>query len=423
MNRAFLIRLVGSFCLGLVSGSAWAASPPFLLRWGTYGTGPGPFNNPYDVAVNGAGEVYVADTYGARIQKFSATGEFLMQWGSFGTDPGQFGYPSGIALDASGNVYVTDVHTDGAHSRVEKFSASGTYLTAWGSFGTGDGQFGSPSGIAVAHSGDVYVSDIDNQTVQRFTADGTFISRWGSAGTGDGQFDGAASLAIDAGDHVYAMDYNNSRVEEFTADGVFITKWGVPWSITPPDQFSPWPEGYFNGYGIAIDPQGNFCIADTYNNRIQRFSRDGVFLEAWGSYGYGDSRFFNPRLVDVDQNGNIYVADTGNHQIQKFGSATVSVPGLDAAVEGGFAVAPNPGRGRRVFTVAAPVVGPAKIVIYDLSGRRIATPFEGRVELGANTHAWEGRLADGSPLAPGLYLARLSFSGGSRTLRLVNLIK
>ena len=74
------------------------------------------------------------------------------------------------------------------NNQIQKFTPDGTFLTQWGSFGTGDGQFKQPWGVAVDSAGNVYVTDYWNHRVQKFTSSGAFLTQWGSAGTGDGQF-------------------------------------------------------------------------------------------------------------------------------------------------------------------------------------------------------------------------------------------
>src|SRR5262249_57302310 len=108
--------------------------PPctFLLKWGVpSGTGNGELIAPQGVATDGSGNVYVADTNNNRIQKFDASGTFLTTWGSSGSGNGQFNNPSGVATDASGNVYVVDSH----NNRIQKFDARGTFLTTRGGSG------------------------------------------------------------------------------------------------------------------------------------------------------------------------------------------------------------------------------------------------------------------------------------------------
>ena len=131
---------------------------------GASGSGPGEFDHPEAVAVNGAGDMYVADTYNNRIVELSTAGAVLDEWGSRGTGDGRFHSPTGIALDAAGNVYVVDSE----NNRVEVFDPSGHFLQKWGERGIGPGEFSFPTAIAVDCAGDVYVADTNNNRVERF---------------------------------------------------------------------------------------------------------------------------------------------------------------------------------------------------------------------------------------------------------------
>ena len=152
------------------------------------------FSYPRGVAVDGNGNVYVADTNIHCIQKLSPDGILLAKWGSEGSGDGQFSGPYGIAVDKkSGNVYVADT----GNSRIQKFSLDGVFLAKWGSEGSGDGQFSKPYGVAVDESGNVYVTDTENNRIQKFSPDGGFLVKWGSTGSGNGQFYKPFGLAVD----------------------------------------------------------------------------------------------------------------------------------------------------------------------------------------------------------------------------------
>jgi DNA-binding beta-propeller fold protein YncE len=86
--------------------------------------------------------------------------------------------PGGIAVDSSGNVFVAEEF----NNRVQKFTNTGEFIRKWGSFGSGDGQF-EPSDVAVDSSGNVFVADGDNNRIQKFTNTGKFIRKWGSFGS------------------------------------------------------------------------------------------------------------------------------------------------------------------------------------------------------------------------------------------------
>src|ERR671922_3046903 len=91
----------------------------------------------------------------------------------------------------------------------EIVSAKEQYSLAnkWGSFGTADGQFLGPFGVAVDSSGNVYIGDCENDRIQIFDSDGNFITKWGSEGSGDGEFECPHGVAIDPLDNVYVADY------------------------------------------------------------------------------------------------------------------------------------------------------------------------------------------------------------------------
>ncbi|MBM3476011.1 MAG: hypothetical protein FJX75_22305 [Armatimonadetes bacterium] len=288
----------------LVIGASAHASYQFVTEWGSRGSGDGRFVSPQGIAVDGAGNVYVADTWNHRIQKFDGSGAFLTKWGSEGTGDGQFSFPSSIAVGTSGNVYVAD--TD--NHRIEKFDGSGTFLAAWGVEGSGDGEFRGPRGIAVDATGNVYVGERLNYRVQKFDGSGTFLTTWGSFGTGDGQFHFPEGVAVDAAGNVYVADAASDRIQKFDGNGTFVSKWGSRGS----------GDGqFYNPCGVAVDAAGNVYVTDV-NLRVQKFDGNGAFLTKWGAQGTGRGEFGWVNALAVDFAGNVYVADTGNCRVQKF---------------------------------------------------------------------------------------------------------
>ena len=96
-------------------------------------------------------------------------------------------------------------------------SSEGVFVTQWGSYGAGDGQFSDSGGrIAVAFDGSVYVVDTYNHRIQKFTSEGVFINQWGSEGTGDGEFDGLCGLTVASDGSVYVTEYGNHRIQKFS---------------------------------------------------------------------------------------------------------------------------------------------------------------------------------------------------------------
>jgi len=243
----------------------------------------------------------------------SASAQFYQtQWGSYGSGNGQFEQPTGIAVDSTGNVYVAD----NGNLRIQKFTSSGTFVTAWGSYGDGGGQFISLSAIAVDAGGNVYVADGANKRIQKFSSSGSFITMWGSSGTGIGQFVSPSAIAVDVAGNVYVADNVNERIQKFTVTGSFVAMWGS--SGTGNGQFVV-PSA------ISVDINGDVYVTDTGNNRIQKFTGSGSFVTAWGSPGSRMGQFNGPDGIAVDPTGNVYVTDLNNNRIQEFTGSGVFI--------------------------------------------------------------------------------------------------
>jgi len=206
------------------------ASGKFVRQWGKSGKGPGEFDFPGGVAIGPKGRIYVADQTNRRVQVFTPEGKFLFQWGKFGTKPGEFGGntnprartggPQFLAFDSEGNVYTTEASV----GRVQKFTADGKFLLAWGDNSTKPGGFGGrpknlpgPIGICVDRRGRLWVSATNNR-VQLFDPRGKYLAGIGGKGDGPGQFNVPHGLALDSKDNLYVADTLNHRIQVFATD-------------------------------------------------------------------------------------------------------------------------------------------------------------------------------------------------------------
>jgi tripartite motif-containing protein 71 len=232
--------------------------------------------------------------------------QFMKEWGSQGSGDGQFNSPRGIAVDPLGNVYVTDT----GNNRVQKFDSNGTFVSKWNSTGSGN-TFHAPEGIAIYPLGNVYVTDTGGNGVQKYISNGTLI----------GGFVVCCPKAIttDILQSIYVAQSNNQIVKNPVGDPFFST-WG---------NYSDFK--FTNGVGVAVDSLGNVYVADTGNNRIEKFTINGTLITTWGKPGRGDGQFISPLAIAVDASDNVYLADTGNNRIQKFDSNATFITKIGSA--------------------------------------------------------------------------------------------
>ncbi|MDA4116407.1 MAG: Ig-like domain repeat protein [Thaumarchaeota archaeon] len=283
----------------------------FLTQFGSSGTGDGQFNQAWGVAVS-SGHVFVSDL-NERINEFTTTGTFLGWLGkctggsncdtitdtsigftctastctglTFGSGDGQFNGPRGVAVDAAGNLYVVDE----GNQRIQVFTGTGTFVRAWGSSGSGDGQFAFPFGIAVQGS-NVYVADTNNERAQEFTTTGSFITTWNTAAGSGCSFDEPIGIAAAPAGDVYVAQTANNCVDEFTSSGTFIG----------------WAGGCISGSScdtITDASIGFTCTATTCTMPI---------------HGSNDGQFDGPVGVATDSKNDVFVVDSGNLRIQEF---------------------------------------------------------------------------------------------------------
>jgi DNA-binding beta-propeller fold protein YncE len=209
---------------------------PVTAFEGGHGSGKGQFDNPHGIALDAAGNIFVADTGNGRIDKFSPNGTFVTSIAT--TDP------NGIAVDRAGNIYVAEI---GSKHRVQKLGPDGTFIAAWA-----PGLYG-PRKIAIGPDNSIYVVDSGRNRIVKLSPDGQVLASWGSEGSGDGQFIGLSSVAVDpTNNKVYVADPINSRIQVFDSNGKFLTKWSVPeWGR---------PVGFED---LAIDPDRSRLYASS----------------------------------------------------------------------------------------------------------------------------------------------------------------
>ena len=307
--------------------ATWGGNGP---GWGGSGQGLGQFYGPQGVSIDANGDAYVVDTYNFRIQKRdTSTGNWSLVAAGYGVNVGQFMYPQGLALNSGGDILVADSSND----RLQKRDFLGVWSVIAKGSGSDPGRFDLPQGTAVDANGNVYVADTDNHRIQKFDAGGNWQATWGGNGPGwggsgsaAGQFNQPQGVAVDSVGNVFVADKQNNRIQKRDASNGSWSEVGGGYGSAAGQFRYP--------HGVAVDPAGNVFVADTNNNRIQRFDASGNWQVTWGGNGPGwggsgsaAGQFNQPQGVAVDPAGNVVVADTGNMRIQKRNGASWSVLG------------------------------------------------------------------------------------------------
>ncbi len=264
----------------------------------------GSLSNPWGVDVAPNGNVWVTEpgTY-HRVSVYDAKGKLLFRFGSEGSAAGQFAFNADVEV-AAGYAWVTDAVND----RVQVFDEGGKYVTQFGEEGTGAGQIKTDwwLRIAVSPEGDLWLTDAGNERVQRWSAGSLDVSydlAFGSKGTGNGQFNVLTDVAIDPTDGtIWVADDDNDRIQHFSATGTYI------------GQF----KSCYDPGAVEVDASGNLYLACSSANLVQKYSDTGAVLKKIAGYGSGEGQVIFPLDLALDAEGDLWVADTGNDRVSEF---------------------------------------------------------------------------------------------------------
>jgi hypothetical protein len=330
----------GESCLSgkcLTINVVWADTAAGSTAGYADGTGgAAKFNYPYGVAADASGNMFVADSSNHVIRKITPTGVTTtfagsgkLGWYDAQGTQAWFNSPFGVAIDAAGNLFVADTN----NHLIRKISAVGEVSTVAGTSAAGaaDGPagqatFNKPYAVAVSPGGALFVADTGNNRI-RVIANGVVSTLAGNtAGFADGQgkaalFNGPIGLAADGKGNVLVADQTNHRIRRVTATGVVTTFAGSGiaglldgGAAGARFQF-PW--------GIAIAGDGTVYVGDRYNHRIRKIANGlvttyaGTGVVGTGNGAAGQATFHYPAGVAVDPSGYVYVADGHNHRIRR----------------------------------------------------------------------------------------------------------
>ena len=352
---------------------------------GQNGTRGGEFIDPEGVATDTAGNIWVAETNGQRIQKLDPSGKFLLALGknvnlvadatnfdictvaqscqpaAAGALNGQFNDPRDIATDPAGDVYVADF----LNGRIQKFDSTGNILAVIGAGGPGHGgDLFFPTGVTTDAQGNLYVAEQGGNRISKFDSSGHFVlafgkdvvagggtgfevctvaadCKFGAQGTLGGELTEPHAVATDASGNIYVADADSHRIEKFDASGNFVFALGKDVDSAQPGTGSevctvaadckaglPGDQaGEFNfPEGVATDDAGNVYVSDLENSRVEEFDSSGNVVRIIASTA--SPAFRSPAHISANEAGQLFVADAGNSEIQQFADAAPPPPGM-----------------------------------------------------------------------------------------------
>jgi len=371
------------------------------------------FNQPLGSAVDAAGNIYIADAGTDVIRKISPSG--LVQtiagagYAGFADGTGNyalFNHPVGLAVDAAGNVYVADED----NYRIRKITPLGVVTTVAGSGSPGNANggvtvasFNLPCGVAVDPSGNIYVADYNNNQIRFINVATQMVSVFAGGGTVgsnnasgiNATFNHPFSVCIDGNGYLYVADRLNELIRKITPAGLVSTLAGTTLYT-----------GSYNGMGgaasfytpttVTVDKSGNVFVADESNDEIREISPSGSVSTLSGIAGITGSNngvgsastFYNPFTVAVDATGNVYVGDYSNSLIRKVVSTPFTItPSLPT----GLVFNPSTGAITGTPSVASPATD-YTITAYNAAGDypaslNITVKLSGGINPGPNANS------------------------------------
>lgn len=226
----------------------------------------------------------------------------VTSWGAAGTGNGQFSSPTSIAIASNGDVYIGE----SGNTRIQVFSSTGTFKSIFNNT-----NVSSPHGMAFDASGNLYVADSATNNVKKFNSSGTLTATIGALGAGNGQFNNPQDIAFDSAGNYYVADYGNNRIQKFNSSNAYVAQWGSAGT----------GDGQFNApMGITVDGSNNIYVSEDTNCRVQKFNTSGAFIAKWGSAGSADGQLLLPQHLSADTSGNLYVVDSFNSRMVKYSS-------------------------------------------------------------------------------------------------------
>lgn len=272
------------------------------------------------LAVDSDDNVWVFTRGNPAVQVFSPAGDYLFGWGS--TEGSHY-----LRIDRDGCIWTTDINSH----VVQKHTRDGALLMTLGTEGEpgeDESHFYKPTDVAFASNGDIFVTDgYGNARIVHFTASGTFVKAWGTLGAGATQFSSPHAIVIDSTDRLYIADRNNSRVQIYTMDGELVDSWRdvlVPWGLWISGSDEIWTCGSTPVPWLQDpDRPDGMHGTDPRDHLIMKFNPAGRVLQMFGFARCKEGQEKDGELnvvhgIALDSKGNVYLSDILGKRVQKF---------------------------------------------------------------------------------------------------------
>lgn len=265
------------------------------------------FIDPYGIAVNKDGLIYVTDAGGYGVKVFDQAGKLVQTIGKAGSSGTSLNYPQGISFDVNGDLYIVDSN----NGRIAIFSANGILKGSIGEIGGYPDAFYTPKGIFVSDK--IYACNTRNHRISVFDKNThQLIGSYGDLGDDSKDlpqgtlayhFRLPTDIAVSEDGKIYVVDSKHGEIKVLAQNGEFLFSFGENGD----------GEGQFNlPEGITLDRQNNVYVCDAMNGRIQKFDSQGIFL---GLLNEGLKR---PTSICIDSENKFYVVDAELKQAIKF---------------------------------------------------------------------------------------------------------
>jgi tripartite motif-containing protein 71 len=277
---------------------------------GGQGQAKGQLNSPRGLAVDSQGSIYVVDLGNSRVNKYGPDGNYLATLGKpgpknstekAGPKPGEFNEPSGVAVNSKGEVFVADAW----NGRIQRFDSKGKFLAEYGGPAYG---FYSPRDVAVDGPGNIYVADTGRSRIQILGPDGVKMKEIGELGRGNGRFNEIFGIAVNSKGEIFAADPGNARIQKFSPlpEPKFIKAVKVQgWRHKTPF----WPQ-------LAVDGQDRIYATDSETRLIWVYDTQLKFIAALGNTP-GHETFGSPVGLGIAPTGELVVGDMSKNLVVK----------------------------------------------------------------------------------------------------------